>query len=309
MSDDNIYTTDGSDQLTADSRYRRSQRAVSWVGIVLGVLFGIAPTLYFTWAISPLELTNIQPNQLSEEGRAQYIAAVALAFNHDGDLNRATDRLLAAAQPQEDPFEKSAQVACRLAQSGYVNSSGGVRAVRALKQFYQLQGRSGCADDLVLVADVPNPIVTVALDTPTPQPPATKTPTIAPSPQPSGTPPPVFVPTEAPLQAYTLVGISTFCRVAERGLIEVFVQDFNGNGVPGEPVRVRWEGGEDTFYTGLKPERSTGFADFEMDTNLRYTVEMPERSQPSSQQLAPSPCTAQGGQGGATSYQVIFRQS
>ncbi len=306
------YTTP-SDELDENSRYNRPRlrRIVSWVGLILGLVAGLGIALYYTWVISPLELTNIRPSQLSDQNRARYIAAIALAFDRDSDLDRATTRLISAVQPDEDPFQKSAEIACNLAQSGYVNNSGGVRAVQALKQFYQLQGRTGCADDLVLVADSPDPVVTVVLDTPTPAAPATKTPTMAPSPLPSETPPPVFVPTQAPVQEYVLVNVSTFCRVAERGLIEVFVQDFNGTGIPGEPVRVRWEGGEDIFYTGLKPERSVGFADFEMgdDPNTAYTIEMPDRSEPSSQQLTPAPCTAESGASGVTSYQVVFRQS
>jgi hypothetical protein len=200
-----------------------------------------------------------------------------------------------------------AQVACRLAQSGYVNSSSGIEAVRAMKTLYQLQGRSGCADELVLVAAQPTPVVNVVLPTPTPPAPPTKTPTVAPSPLPTATPLPVFVPTSEPVRQYALINVATFCDPQQSGVIEVFVQDFNGTGIPGQPVRVRWDEGEDVFYTGLKPERSPAYADFQMTDGVSYSVDMPERSEPSSRELVAAPCTTENGVRATTSYRVVFR--
>jgi hypothetical protein len=116
------------------------------------------------------------------------------------------------------------------------------------------------------------------------------------------------VPTSLPQSTYEVVGINTFCDAGNSGVIEVFVQDFSGDGVPGEAVRVRWDEGEDTFYTGLKPERGPGYADFQMEEGTAYLVEMPGRSDPTSQPLVAAPCNTESGDDAIGSYRVFFRQ-
>lgn len=297
------------DTLAPDSRYYRPRlsRMVSWTGLVLGLLMGMVVGLVYTWTVNPLQLEDIHPHQLEPSARASYIAAIALSFAYNPNLEQATDRLLAAVPGGRDPFQEMADVACTLAQSGYVSSSSGIKAVSAMKTFYQLQGRTGCADDLLLVANAPTPVVTVVLPTPTPMPPPTKTPTIAPTSLPTNTPLPIFVPTAPPLETYILINVITFCDVTRSGIIEAFVQDFNGAGIPGQPVRVRWENGEDVFYTGLKPERSPGYADFTMEANVAYTIDMPQRSEPSNRELVAAACTTENGDRAITSYRVVFR--
>ncbi len=51
---------------------------------------------------------------------------------------------------------------------------------------------------------------------------------------------------------------------AEAALLRVFVRDSQGRDLPDVGVEVRWSTGDDTIYTGLKPERGVGFADFEV---------------------------------------------
>lgn len=288
---------------------RRLSRMISWTGLIIGLTAGIALGLFYTWQVNPLQLQNIHPRQLEPNARAQYLAAIAVSFAHNSDLQLATDRLLATVPDGRDPFQEMADVACRLAQSGYVNSTSGIEAVRAMKTFYQLQGRSGCADELILAAVAPTAVVNVVLPTPTPPAPPTKTPTVAPSPLPTATPLPVFVPTSEPVQQFVLINVATFCDPQQSGVIEVFVQDFNGTGIPGQPVRVRWDGGEDVFYTGLKSERSPAYADFQMADGISYAVDMPERSEPSSRELVAAPCTTENGVQATTSYRVVFRPS
>lgn len=92
-------------------------------------------------------------------------------------------------------------------------------------------------------------------------------------------------------------------------MIEVRVQDFEGTGLPGQPVRVRWTDGESTFYTGLKPERGPSYADFEMEAELSYTVEMPGLSDPSTTPLVADSCFTEFGDQSVTSYRVVFRSN
>ncbi len=300
--------TDVPTDLPADSRYHRPRltKLVSWTGLIMGVVVGAALALTYTWVFDPRTLVDIHPRQMETNARSEYIAAVAVSFTHNSDLELATDRLLTVVPPGKDPFQEVADVACLLAQTGYVSSSSGIEAVRAMKTFYQLQQRSGCADDIVLVAAEPTAIVTVVLPTSTPLPPPTKTATVAPTKEATPTIA-VFIPTAQPLEEYVLINVATFCDVARSGLIEVFVQDFNGTGIPGEPVRVRWDGGEDVFFTGLKPERSPAYADFEMTADVAYIIDMPDRSEPSTRELVAAPCTTEVGDRAITSYRATFR--
>ncbi len=294
--------------LPADSRYHRPRLAkmISWTGLAIGAVLGIALALTYTWVLDPRTLDEIHPRQMEPNARSEYIAAVAVSFAHNSDLQLATDRLLTVVPPGKDPFQEVADVACLLAQTGYVSSSSGVEAVRAMKTFYQLQQRSGCADDIVLAAAQPTTVVSVVLPTATPMPPPTKTATVAPTKEATATIA-VFVPTAQPLEDYVLINVATFCDIDRSGIIEVFVQDFNGTGIPGEPVRVRWDGGEDVFFTGLKPERSPAYADFQMTPDVAYTLDMPDRSEPSTQELVAAPCTTEVGDRAITSYRATFR--
>jgi len=72
-------------------------------------------------------------------------------------------------------------------------------------------------------------------------------------------------------------------------------------------IRARWDGGESRFFTGLKPERGIGYADFQMEAGIDYLIDMPGRSDPVSRPLSAVPCTTESGARALTSYTVIFR--
>src|SRR5690606_9195626 len=144
--------------------------------------------------------------------------AVALSYSYDGDLNTAVKRLL-DLQLGSDPIQVVADVACQLSTSGYVNSSSGLRAVRSMMHLYQLQGRSGCADNLIEVQDTPpTAVIQIELPTPTPTlvPPDTKTPTPESVNVVVPTPTPLIIPTSAP-QGTFITLVNTVCSVAESG--------------------------------------------------------------------------------------------
>ncbi len=291
------------------SRYHRPRRPFSLWGAAIGLILGISVGLVYTWTVNPVIEVSTEPWQLQPEDRAQYMVGITLAFAADSDLNRAVDRLLSLQAEWEtnDPFQNVANTACRLASTGYVDSNSGLRAIRSMMTFYQLQGRTGCADTLLPASDLqPTAIVQVELPTPTLLPPATKTPTPASSPNATTTQRVLVVPTSVPQRSFVLADIATFCNARISGMIEVFVQDFGSIGLPGQPVRVRWDGGESRFFTGLKPERGPGYADFQMEEGRGYIVEMPGRSDPS-QPLTAGPCTDPNtGAAGVTSYRVFF---
>lgn len=291
------------------SRYHRPRRLFSLWGLVIGLITGISMGLIYAWAINPVIEFDTEPWQLRAEDRAHYTVAIALAFAGDSDLNRAIDRLLTlhGQSASADIFQQVADTACRLASTGYVDSSAGLDAIRDMMTFYRLQGKSGCADNLIpALALESTSVVQIDLPTPTLPPPATKTPTPVSEVQFSPTPPRIIVPTSAPQRDFVLANVSTFCDADISGVIEVFVQDFGGVGLPGLPVRVRWDDGENTFYTGLKPERGPAYADFAMEAGKGYVIDMPGRADPSSDQLVATTCTAETGEQVLTSYRAVF---
>ena len=290
------------------SRYYRPRRPFSVWGLVIGLIIGLGTGLVYAWSVNPIVEVATEPWQLRSDDRALYMVGVALAFAGDSDLNRAVERLLTlqAEGEAKDPFQEMADTACQLASTGYVDSNSGLRAIRSMITFYQLQGRTGCAETLIPASNLePTSVVQVELPTPTLRPPATKTPTPVSSPNATATQRIVVVPTSVPQRDFVLADIATFCSANLPGVIEVFVQDFGSVGLPGQPVQVRWDGGRSRFFTGLKPERSPGYADFQMEEGRGYIVEMPGRSDPT-QPLTAGPCNTDSGAQSITSYRVFF---
>lgn len=304
----NDYLTEAPRQQPA-RKYMRPRHVVAWPLLIFGLIVGVGGGLFYSWGVSPVVEYDTEPWQLRQSDKAHYVVAIMLDYGYDGDLNQAVNRLL-ALQLEGDPIQAVADIACNLASAGYIDSNSGLRAVRAMMTFYQLQGKQGCADTLLPPVQGPPPtsVVEVVIPTATFVPPATKTPTPDGPSGPTPTPLRVVVPTAAPQTTYVLANISTFCSSSESGVIQVEVQDIQGQGVPGQQVRVRWDAGNDTFYTGLKPERGPGYADFTMTAGTGYTVDLPRRSDPISEPLAAAPCTTDSGDPAITSYRVIFRE-
>jgi hypothetical protein len=276
------------------------------MGLFIGIALGLAGGLYYAWIVSPVIETDTSPAQLDEQARARYMVAVALAFNQNSDLSLAIDRL-SRLNLSTDPLQAVASTACDLAQSGYANSSSGLRALRSMKTFYQLQGRSSCADDVI--PDIEDERI-VAIDVPTPTPtlppPPTKTPIVQVTATSSGI---VVVPTSPPQRTFTGRITGTYCNTQLSGIIEVRVISATGQPLPGQPVRVRWSEGEDRFVTGIKPERGPDYADFQMDDGLSYIIDMPGLSDPLSSAIVADGCTTENGDSATTSYRVTFRRS
>lgn len=291
------------------SRKRRSR--ISWITILVGFGIGLALALIYTWVLAPVIELNTDPAQLSEAAKTDYLVAVSLAYRADSDLRQAVDRLLLLGY-SNDPFQVLADRACDLYRQGVTDNSTR-NAIEAMINLYHPQGRTGCADaSEIFMAEqaTPTRFPTAIPVTPTLQPPATKTPTLA---APINVTPPTVAPTRAPTtppqaNEYLIAAIPTYCSVELAGIIEVYVQIQGGGDIPGVPVLVRWDGGTDRFFTGLKPERGAGYADFQMDANRSYTVEIPGRS-PRTVGLSADPCTTENGQRSTTSYRVIFRRN
>jgi hypothetical protein len=291
------------------SRYRRPRRPFSIAGILIGLALGIGGALFFAWTLAPIEESDTEPWQLNASTKDQYVVAIALNYANDNDLGTAINRLVSLQLPG-DPIQAVADSACRLATTGYVNSSSGLSAVRSMMRFYQPQGRTGCADSLISLDDGQGSgVVTIDLPTPTQTltPPPSKTPTQAAA-APTATPVLVIVPTIPPQNDFDMVGVTPSCAAETSGLIVVQVYEADAStGSPGQEIRVRWDDGESRFFTGLKPEMGSGYADFEMESGKDYILDMPGHADPLSQPLSASACNTPTGERAVISYRVVFR--
>jgi hypothetical protein len=262
--------------MSSDSHLKRTGSGLSWIALILGVGLGVTLALFYTWNIDPVVLRETAPRHLSADAREQYVAAIALSYAQNQDLNLAFDRLRSAS-PDQNVWSLVAEIACNRIKTGKTVTNADIRVIRALKQLYLPQGASGCADD-AFPTPAPAIFVTAAPTltlTPTLTPPATKTPT---PPIPTNTPGAPSQPTSTPPSGgYEVTRAQSFCDPDLDGVIEVRVYDRRGQGVPGVIVRVTWSGNQtDTFYTGLKPEQEAGYADFKMERGLTYTVTIPK---------------------------------
>lgn len=291
--------------LYRDSRYSRRNRPIAVWALLLGLILGIAFGLSYAWLIDPVQEVDTRPEQLRDDDKAHYTVAVMLAFAYDSDLDAAIQRLI-SLNLGIDLIGEVASMACDLARTGYVDSSAGLRAVRAMRTFYQLQGRTSCADTIIPDPQTLPLEITLEVATPTQTlpPPPTKTPSLSDvTPTSSGV---VVVPTSPPQRTYEGYILRTYCSVELSGTLEVRVRDATNQDAPGELIRVQWDGGSSDFVTGLKPERGAGYGDFKMESGRSYIVSMPGYSDPISQPLLADGCFTEDGQQAITSYEVLF---
>lgn len=295
--------TERSSSPPSRSRYNRPRRAISWVALLLGILLGGIGGFIATRTLAPAEEVNTAPHQLRQENKYDYMVAIVLNWAYDQNLTRTITRL-AELRFSGDPIQVVAETACEMASGGYVRSASGERAIRAMMAFYQSQQRTGCADELLPPVLEPTRQEIVVASTPTFPPPPTKTPT--PEGQVAATPTTfVVVATVEQQSDFELIRIDEFCDSNIQGMIEVRVRQRDGTPMPGQRVRVQWDGGESIFLTGIMFERGLDYADFEMEPGRDYVVDMPGQSN-RSRSLTASTCADAANQPSLTSYYLVF---
>ncbi len=286
---------------------RRGLRPPAHFLFLVGALGGICLGLILTWANVPTSTRGTAAALRGVEPEP-YAALVAQAWSVDGDHDRAEGRL-EASNPGVIPAQHMADMACRLAATDFVTSSGGLAALRSMMDFYQREGRSSCADRLLPALEMDTLLLAASSPMPVPgatlAPPPSKTP--APAPSPAGTPTTTPAPTATagPLRQFVLVGLGAFCDAERPALLAVYVQERNGRGIPGMELSVRWDNGEDRFFSGLKPELGPGYADFDVQADQQYRVEMPGRAE-SSPTFATGDCVDDG-ETTMRSWRAVFR--
>ena len=276
----------------------------SQAAFALSLIAGLLLGLSITRIQGPLPRGNAEPWQLRAEDRQHYMIAIALEHEHSGDTQRALDKLI-ALRPLQDPWSALAAAACELGSRGYLRHPSGIIALRSAVRLYTSQGQAGCAERLLPAETIdaapgPQPAQASADQRPTPLP--TKRPLRQTS---------VATPTRFPAEPgaaerrFAVLSVRSFCDLARPALIEAHVVDYIGRGIPGQPIRVRWGNQEDLFFSGLKVEYGDSYADFQMEPDIDYAIEMAGARDPAASSLRTDDCYTDNRRG-LKSYRVTF---
>ncbi len=195
--------------------------------MLVGIAIGIAIGLGIAWGLAPIPYAKADPADLRSAYRDDYIRMIGAAFQVNGDLATAKRRLelVSSGAPAKTVNDFLAREKAR---------SNDVQTQAAV--YYLAQVLYG----------------TVAYQTPTPLPTA--------------------LPSSLAMAAMPKPTIPVF-RLVERAALtcddepvqarlRFYVRDARGAEMPNVAIEIRWSSGDDVVYTGFKPERGIGFADF-----------------------------------------------
>jgi hypothetical protein len=285
---------------------KKLERRGNWyllTGLILGVMFG----LVYAWVVNPVEYVDAGPSTLREDFKDQYRLLVAIAYQADNNFARAKVRLDQLKDP--DIASSIAMQAQRFLADGHPESE--TRALGLLA---------------VALGEGPTPIVTLPSATVAPSPTASVTPTAVLSDptltleaviaektsvprtiDPTTTALPTRTQTATPGAPFLIDEQTLVCNPSlNTPLIQVLVYDSTGQEVSGVEVIVNWDGSEEHFFTGLKPELGAGYADFSMTVGENYILRLADGGQPVSD-LTPAECEGDGGMRYYGSWLLVFR--
>ena len=208
--------------------------ASALASLVLGIIFG----LIFSWGVFPLQYTNADLVDLRQSHKDDLVRMISAAYELDGDLNTAKKQLL------------------------YLGIGNSVQTINTL---IDQETRSGNSTSISTLIRLRRAIASSSVATPTVVPTQVMTPTVI----------YVIATPEIPVATLTLVEKTPLSCIdePETAKLRFTVRDTAGLGVPNVGIEIRWDAGSETIYTGLKPERGVGYADFEATPgNFSVTV-------------------------------------
>ena len=266
--------------------------------LLTGLIVGLAFGLLYAWLWQPVEHVDTYPSSMKAEYKDAYRALVAAAYVADGDLGRAQSRLVVLGD--EDPVRALSLQSQRLYNSD--QDSQQARLLSILEK--SLTGDFENIPALVDTVDsTPTPTDNAADTQTAGEQEATATMTLIPTAAITRTP------TATPGAAFTVRDSLLVCEpeLKEVSLIQVYVYNAADQPVPGVAITVSWDGGEERFYTGLKPEFGYGYADFEMLPEVDYTVQ-PANGGEAVPGLTPTDCQGEDGEVWYGSWRINFVQ-
>jgi hypothetical protein len=286
-------------------------------GFVIGVVLG----LVYAWLIAPQQFQDrdTSPASLQPEFKDQYRAMIAAAYVATGNLPRAEARL--ELLDDDDVVRALAEQAQRTLGEG--NSPLQAQALGLLAVALgqgesaliptSIPNETAAPDQIPDTPQMTNTITATAEEStsesaaanssPLPSdltPQATRTSNL------TATPLPTRTPTITPGTPFVLQENNFVCDTKITGpLIQIVAENSSGQQLSNREIIVTWEGGEDYFYTGLKPEIGSGYADFLMSPGLVYEVRMAGGGQ-TVPDITPAECETDSGRRYWGSWELVF---
>lgn len=250
--------------------------------IIFALLIGLGVGLAYSWFISPVTYTDASPSILSSDFKDQYRIVIAAAYQSNQDLARAKARLnlLGDANPIA---ELSAQ-AQRMLASGEAFDT--VQPLAQLATDLQLGIVSNPVTATLIPTSLHTPQVESTLDETTTSFPVSEEAGVTSEPtlffeqtplipiQETITPRPTGTAVVSNSNPFHLVGQETICDPTKPALMQLIFLDSRRNEVAGVEIVVTWNAGEDNFFTGFKPELGNGYADFVMQADTIYNIQV-----------------------------------
>ena len=284
---------------------------------LLALLAGLAAGLAYAWVIAPLRYVDTSPRTLREDFKDQFRTLVAASYSANHNIVRARARL--ALLGDGDPIEALTAQAQRMLASG--------QSFQVVQQVAQLATdlRTGVAS---IPSQVPDTSITntrspavpttapliatqVSVVTDATATPAEPTPTGAVTATPAFDTPtarPTRTPIPTPSAPFELVSQDQVCNPnLTDGLMQISVLDEHRHQMPGVEIDISWTGGEEAFFTGLKPEIADGYADYIMQAGVIYALRVGRSSDTVPNLTAPA-CPTSNGQTYLGGLKLIFQQ-
>lgn len=270
--------------------------------LITGIIIGLLAGVLISKVILPVRYTDISPNTLSADQKEVYRALIGRAYLYEGDRSRAFTRLALLGDEN----------------LGNVLVSQAQHMVAANQDTLSARGLALLASALTNPNAVITPLAAQAqVDTPAGEPTLTRTVSSTKTPiPPTATPFTTYTPrptaTTKPTQGapYQLVGDpKEVCDPdSDTPLLMVYVYDSAGNGLGGVEIELSVaDGGSSSFFTGLYPEISSGYADYAMMAGVTYSLRVGVGGDILSGLAIPQ-CTASSGGTYPGSLELKFKQ-
>ena len=250
---------------------KREESRGSWyllTGLIIGIFLGIL----FSRNILPVSYIDTSPDSLRSEDKDRYRSLIASAYLSNGDLVRARARLELLGDP--DMSRTLTEQAQRTIAEDGSSSEAQALGLLALALGEEPPGLFQSAPQ-----QLDQPSITIT--------PAGSGSLVKPG-QMDSTSPASIIQTQAEVSEAVVspmaMGsispekyiLSSKTEVCEQSLVEPLIQieviDQSGNPIAGVSATITWPGGEENFYTGLKPEKGIGYADYTLNPDFVYSL-------------------------------------
>lgn len=286
-------------------------RRTLWLS-VLALLAGLIIGVLYAWVVSPMRYVNTTPDTLRADFKDSFRSAIAASYAATHNLDRARARLLLLGDA--NPVDTLTGQAQRMLAAG--EPFGAVQAVAELASDLRAGIAAQAPTSTVrpvaaaLATSSPAASPTPALTEPaeldlSPTPTEAATATLAFD---TATPRPTRTPIPTASIPFQLVSQAEVCNPnLTDGLLQISVLDSHRHQMPGVEISISWSGGEESFFTGMKPEIADGYADYVMQAGVTYALRVERSGTPVSGLLAPT-CPASEGQTYMGGLKLVFQQ-